>query len=456
MFNQKPIQYILLSVTLLFYLVIGFVFPRYETSLLLLSYCILFGIYCWIIFKVKEDQIQFWFYAAIVFRFSLLFSVPTLSDDFYRFIWDGRLLISGYHPFAHIPSYYVENNFSIPGIEEALFANLNSKNYFTVYPPAAQFIFWISATCSSSIYGSLMIMKVIIFLSEIGSLVLIQKLLNHFKLPALRLFVYALNPLVIVELTGNLHLEGIMIFFLLLSLYLITSDRFVLSAIAFAISVCIKLVPLLFLPALLPLFGFKKAISFYVSVLLTCLIFSLPLWDLKILTGYQNSIGYYFSRFEFNASIYYVVRELGFSLFGYNIIQPAGGILGILASILVLLVSSRWLRAHYPWCFKNLKNQFSSNDAVLTFIYIMMWSLLIFFLFTTTLHPWYITTLLVLSVFTDFRFVIVWTAVIFLTYAGYDREAFRENLWIVAFEYASILGYLAYELVRKRSQELTA
>ncbi len=454
MFDQKPVQYILLSITLFAYLVIGFAFPRYETSLLLLSYSILFGIYCWIIFTLKKGQIQFWFYAALLFRFSLLFSPPTLSDDFYRFIWDGRLLASGYHPFAHIPSYYIQNKISIPGIEEALFVNLNSKDYFTVYPPVAQFIFWISAKCSSSIYGSLVIIKVIIFVCEIGSIVLLQKLLNHFKLPATRLFVYALNPLVILELTGNAHLEGVMIFFLLLSLYLLITHKFLLSSVAFAISICIKLIPLLFLPALLLLFGIKKAVQFCSSVFLTCLIFSLPLWDSEIVTGYQNSLGYYFSRFEFNASIYYVVRELGFSVYGYNIIQPAGWILGVLATILILLVSSRWPRAYCPWYFKDIKNQFSSNNIVLTFIYIMMWSLLIYFLFTTTLHPWYIITLLVLSVFTDFRFAILWTGVIFLTYAGYGREAFVENLWIVVFEYAAVLGYLAYELVRKRNQSL--
>jgi hypothetical protein len=454
MFEQKPLQYIFLSITLLLYFVIGFAFPRYETSLLLISYGTLFGIYCWIIFRIKENEVQFWFYASILFRFSLLFSVPTLSDDFYRFIWDGRLLASGYHPFSHVPSYYIENKISIPGIEEALFINLNSKNYFTVYPPVAQFIFWISAACSSSIYGSLLILKMIIFLSEIGSIILIQKLLSHFKFPVTRLFVYALNPLVILELSGNAHLEGVMIFFLLLSLYLLIIQKFFLSTIVFATSICIKLIPLLFLPALLPLFGFKKAMLFYLSVLLTCLIFSLPLWDLDILTGYQSSFSYYFSKFEFNASIYYVVRELGFLLFGYNIIQTAGWILGVLAGILILLVATHWLRAPHAWYFKYLKNQSSSNNTVLTFIYLMMWSLFIYFLFTTTLHPWYITTLLALSVFTDFRFVIVWTAVIFLTYAGYDWEAFRENLWIVAFEYATILGYLAYELARKRNQAI--
>jgi len=457
MFDQKPIQYILLSVALLLYLVIGFAFPRSETSLLLLSYSILFGIYCWIIFTVKESQIRFWFYAAIFFRFCLLFSVPTLSDDFYRFLWDGRLLAAGHHPFSHIPSYYIENKMSIPGVDEALFGHLNSKNYFTVYPPVAQFIFWIPATFSSSVYGSLVIVKLLIFLSEIGSLVLIKKLLNNFKLPATRLFVYALNPLVILELSGNAHPEGVMILFLLLSLYLLTTHKFLLSAIAFAISIGIKLIPLLFLPALLPLFGFKKAMQFYLSVFVAGLIFSFPLLDREIVTGYQNSLGYYFSRFEFNASIYYVVRGLGFSLFGYNLIQPAGWILGALAAILVMFVSSKWPRVNWPWYFKDLKNQFPSNDTVLTFIYIMMWSLLIYFLFTTTLHPWYVTTLLVLSVFTDFRFAILWTGVIFLTYAGYSAQAFAENLWIVVFEYTTVLGYLAYELMMKRNQaRLTA
>ncbi|MEQ9229236.1 MAG: hypothetical protein RIF46_01035, partial [Cyclobacteriaceae bacterium] len=74
----------------------------------------------------------------------MLFATPSLSDDFYRFIWDGRLLAHGIHPFAELPGFYLDPSLNIPGIDQSLFDNLNSKEYFTIYPPFAQLIFLIS------------------------------------------------------------------------------------------------------------------------------------------------------------------------------------------------------------------------------------------------------------------------------------------------------------------------
>ena len=277
MLKQKAIQYILLSILFIIYLLIGYDVQRYETLVLLGSYSVLFVIYSWIILRGKEEQIQFWVYSSLLFRLVLLFAVPALSDDFYRFVWDGRLLASGHHPFSHIPSFYIENKISIPGIDETLFRKLNSKNYFTIYPPLAQFLFWLSAKLSSSIYGSLMILKISIFLAEVGSILITKKLLDQFNFPQKNILIYALNPLIILELSGNVHLEAIMIFFILLSCYLLVQRKIILAAVAFAASICVKLVPVIFLPAILPLLGWKKATLFYGAVVLVCGVLFLPL-----------------------------------------------------------------------------------------------------------------------------------------------------------------------------------
>jgi hypothetical protein len=115
-------------------------------------------------------------------------------------------------------------------------------------------------------------------------------------------------------------------------------------------------------------------------------------------------------------------------------------------------MSGPWLKIGPSWLFKAVKSKLLAGNTVVPCIYLMTGSLLIYFLFTTTLHPWYIIPLLVLSIFTDFKFVILWTGVIFLTYAGYHSEGFQENLWITAFEYAAVLGYLAYELRRQKAK----
>ncbi|MDZ7649458.1 MAG: hypothetical protein U5K54_21165 [Cytophagales bacterium] len=57
--------------------------------------------------------------------------------------------------------------------------------------------------------------------------------------------------------------------------------------------------------------------------------------------------------------------------------------------------------------------------------------------------------MLVLSIFTPYRFALVWTGFIFLTYAGYRIDSFKENLWLIAFEYLVVIGYLIFELKRQ-------
>ena len=41
---------------------------------------------------------------AILFRLTLLFSEPGLSDDIYRYVWDGRVFANGINPFLYPPT----------------------------------------------------------------------------------------------------------------------------------------------------------------------------------------------------------------------------------------------------------------------------------------------------------------------------------------------------------------
>jgi len=41
---------------------------------------------------------------AITFRLSILFAPPYLSDDIYRYVWDGRVQAAGINPYRYIPA----------------------------------------------------------------------------------------------------------------------------------------------------------------------------------------------------------------------------------------------------------------------------------------------------------------------------------------------------------------
>jgi alpha-1,6-mannosyltransferase len=152
---------------------------------------------------------------TIIFRVLFLFSWPALSDDYFRFIWDGRLVVAGFNPFEHLPSYYLTFNEQISGINAELFQQLNSPQYFSVYPSFCQIVFALSAWLApQNNWGMVLIMRLIVLTAEIGNIVILLKLLRYYQKPAKQVLWYALNPLVIVELTGNLHFEAFMLFFL--------------------------------------------------------------------------------------------------------------------------------------------------------------------------------------------------------------------------------------------------
>ncbi len=452
--RQKLISYFVAVISLLAYIYMGFGIDRHETVPLFLIYGILFLIYLWIIKEVSDTQVQFWIIAAFVFRISLMVAVPSLSDDVYRFIWDGRLLASGYHPFLELPAYYLQPGSSVPGIDKALFDKLNSQEYFTIYPSFAQFIFWLSVKLSPhSILGSIVVMRSLLIAAEIGSIFILCSLLKRFNLPVKDVLVYALNPLVILELTGNLHFEAFVIFFLLLSIVFIVDKRVIKAALSFGVAICAKLLPLIFIPLLVLRLGWRRAFGFCVIILLCGIFLFLPLWDSEIITGFGQSLGLYFKKFEFNASFYYLVREYGFWYKGFNIIQSTGWKLGLVAGILIVsfaIASSIVARSR---SIDSVKTPLTIDYQLVTLPLAMMWTLWVYFLFTTTLHPWYITTLLALSVFTRFKFPMVWTGLIFLTYVGYRQEEFSENLGITLVEYSLVFGYLVYELLWKKEQQ---
>ena len=70
------------------------------------------------------------------------------------------------------------------------------------------------------------------------------------------------------------------------------------------------------------------------------------------------------------------------------------------------------------------------------------------------MHPWYLATLILLSVFTKYRFPIVWSLVIILSYAAYANEIYKENLVLVSIEYLIVYGFLIWELFFKTNSNL--
>lgn len=397
-----------------------------------------FACYFWVL-KVgtKAANFKHWIAIALLARVLLVFAFPNLSDDIYRFIWDGRLWLAGENPFDQLPGYWLEKG-NIPGLDQSLFDQLNSQAYFTIYPPICQFIFTTGTFLSpNSIWGASLVMKFFLLAFEIGSIFLIIDILKRLNLPKHRVFLYALNPLVIVEICGNLHFEGAMIFFFLLGVLLLLRKKDSWAALSIACSIAAKLLPLMLLPLLIKLMGWKRVLKFFLILFVCLVLLFIPLVSDVFLNNFGASLDLYFQKFEFNASIYYLVRAIGQWLSGYNLIYYLGPALAGLAALLIFRLAYLARANDYQHFF---------TLALLAFC--------TYLFLGTTIHPWYLALPIALSCFGNFRFIYGWSLLIFGTYMNYHFVPYQEQLWWVAIEYCLVFGCFYWEWKRRAPIEL--
>lgn len=442
---------LLITVSTFLYIVLLFYTPRQSFYQLMLLFAALFILYLSLVQSSKNQDTRYLILTAAIFYLIPLLPLvpgfaswvplpfPNLSDDYFRFVWDGRLLASETNPFAMLPSELIADpELALKsGLTQELYDGLNSKNYFTIYPPVLQGIFYLSALISpKSIFGAVMIMKVVIFGAGMGSVWLIMQLLKKFSLPVSLVSWYAFNPLIIVELGGNLHFEALMIFFLLWAFLWLSQGKWLLSAIPFALAVGSKLLPLMLLPLLIRRLGWRNAVIYGALVLLLTLIQFVPIFDTETFLNLFDSIELYFQKFEFNAGLYYLIRWVGYQITGYNIIQIIGKYLALITLGGILLYT--FMEKSPGW--RNFPRA-------------VMWIFLFYFSLATIVHPWYCTTLIAFGLFTRFRFPVLWSGLILLSYFTYRTNAYEENLWLNAIEYIFLTVFIAFELYKQKSSE---
>ena len=228
-----------------------------------------------------------------------------------------------------------------------------------------------------------------------------------------------------------------MLFFFILAMHLISQGKNAMAAPIYAASIMLKLVPVLFLPLLLPLLGIKKSLFFYVLTGLACLLFMLPFYSPQFIGNYSETIALWFSNFEFNAGFYNLVKTIALEHYDakpWEVVKDYGKLIPfliILLSILLTIFRDK----------RDLRTVFLSMLILLTSYYLL----------STTVHPWYIIFLLGISLFTQYRFTVHWSGLVILSYYAYSQPDFKENLWLLTIEYLLVLIYLAYEIVRNHN-----
>jgi alpha-1,6-mannosyltransferase len=455
-FFNKNKDVLLISISVILFFLVAYFLERTAFSKLTFLWFSLFGCF-YLLMKSKTITFSNLVGISILFRLIFLFATPNLSQDFYRFIWDGRMILKGLNPYLSLPESFIQQGINPITEASELYEGMGEMNgsHYTNYPPLNQLCFLIAALFSSkSIFGAIVVLRLLIILADIGILYFGKKLLEKLQLPVKNIFWYILNPFIIIEMTGNLHFEPVMIFFLIWGLYKLQQQKWIIAASLIACAVSVKLIPLLFLPLFYQWFakrpfgsdkednfilvrgqwsspGFLKLISFYSIILFVNLFLFLPFYASELVTNYSNSVGLWFRTFEFNASFYYLFREIGYLFRGWNEIAIIGKITPIVTIFFILILTF-----------------FRKNNTGIQLITALLFGLCFYYFTATTVHPWYLATPIILSVFTKYKFPIVWSLVVILSYQAYSNSPWEENLWFVLLEYLIVFSFLIYEIKR--------
>ncbi len=374
---------------------------------------------------------------AVFLRLAVSFDFPNLSDDYIRFAFDGHVVLSGDNPYAVKPNQFVDKYGGLPKImdhESRPGLSLNSPDYYSVYPPFSQLLFAISAWISvDSTLGFVLALRLLLLIFEVFLIVGIIQFLGKLKLSPIAVNVYAFNPLVCVEVIGNLHFEGVSLCCLVFALLLLWKRQDVAAGISWAAAISIKLIPIMFAPLLVGKVSVKRVVIVGSVCLLSVVGSSFWLFADGAIGNFGSSLELYFSTFEFNGSLYKLFREIGFWMVGWNTIAT----IGIISKWLLVLLAG-WL----VWRGRNkeMRHLFQDMLVLITSYYAL----------ASIVHPWYVIWVLVISVLNGYYFGALWSGLVVLSYINYGVESVTDLVWIGWFQYGGLYVFILGEILVKR------
>ncbi|WP_425638135.1 glycosyltransferase 87 family protein [Algoriphagus yeomjeoni] len=425
--KQLLILLIWLVISVGFFCLAYFV-PRENFWLTLLIYTSLFAGTLATYLLSEQSKWKLIFIGGLLIRLSLLIAIPKWSDDYPRFFWDGEMVKMNQNPYLETPGNWLKNNpKSANPYLENLFDLMNSQGYFSVYPPLNQGIFYLAAVGGNlDPLTGILVLRILLILGEIGVFFLLFKLFDHFKMTRSKLILYWLNPLVIMEITGNLHFEGLVLLLLLAALFALIKDKNGLSGGFWGLSVGMKLLPLMLISTFFSFVKTRKSIAFWLGSACTLIVsFAWLLIDNSWI-HFLQSLKLYQGKFEFNASVYYLIREIGFWIKGYNII---GDLTPILSSITLLGI------LYFSWKRK------PENTHQLVDLWVLIY--LFYLILQPVVHPWYLIPAFGLSLFTNKKAFLIWTFAVIFSYQAYGDPNYQESPIFLFLEY-SILALAVY------------
>ncbi len=179
----------------------------------------------------------------------------------------------------------------------------------------------------------------------------------------------------------------------------------------------------------------RKNSTFWLGALVTIFSCFAWLWWDQAYVYFIQSIQLYQGKFEFNGSVYYLLREVGFWIEGYNTIDTLTKILSL--ATLVGIVFFSWKK---------------KPQTLVELVDLWVLVYLIYLILQPVVHPWYIIPAFGLSLLTNRNTFLIWTFAVIFSYQAYGNTDFKENPIFLFIEYSLVFAviFLDYFLPKQK------
>ena len=350
---------------------------------------------------------------SIIIRAALLPVKPVGSDDYYRYVWDGKVQAHGINPYEYAPS-----DSALASLHTAeLPAKVSYPDMKTIYPPLSQIIFYAAYIIGGDAYTGL---KILLMLFELLTMFVLYLILKRKGLPLKNILLYTLCPLPVFQFFIDAHVDVFGLPLLILSILFFIDNKKIISLAFLGLSLCIKPLGLILVPVyFLEVKSFKEKLMTVLIPAGICAAAYIP----YMFTGNPfQALMKFTENWTFNGVVFDVLDS-----FIHDNQKTR------LICAIILMISSLPL--------------IISRKNLLVKIYLSVFLLLIF---SPIVHPWYAAWLAVLLPFVPRRSGIAYAGLISLTVftvLNYQLTGvWNEYTWVLVLEYVPVLSLFLYEI----------
>ncbi len=376
------------------------------------------------------------------------------DNDVWRYVWDGHVTANGVNPYRYAPT---DPHLDVFGGESVEFDetdefdelsdeassnaagesrneatdgldiwrdirdNVNHADVTTIYPPLAQFVFWLAHAIAP---GSIFVMKAFLVLCELIGILFLALTLRRLGLAVTSVILYAWNPLMIKVFAGSGHADAILVAAICAAVYFIVCGWKSIGAAAFGLAILAKLSPVILVPFVVRRVGWRRSLIVPGVVLIGYL----PFIDAgqNLFSGFLK-----FAReWQFNAGPFALIRWLS-----EFVTDDSASMARMICGVLIFAIV-----AFLAWRDDLSDGYFVSSSAIALGAAIIL---------SPTVMPWYLSWVLPLAVMARQFVWVYFTAIVLAAFhIMIDLNEYAYVLWLEYSLFFALVG-LGHRFARR-------